>query len=365
MTTLHRPELLRALKIANGVCGDAKMPILGNVALRSDGTGKLEVMATDTVASMRALISCTIGDEFAVMHDCAKLYQLVAAATADDLSIDVSDGSRSEIRSGRMKAKIAGQPMMHFPMIQTPTGASSAVETAVLKEMIDRTWFSTSDDDTKPNFAGIYLASDGVRTMATATNGHRMCQISRALGLPQMAAIVPRSETLKAFLESSPTCQLSWGMDDKGSGWLFTTIESTTIALRIVDLPYPIAAVSQIIAMERKIHIEMNRKDVLASMAKAAVMIAKEVPTTAMTFRSGNASIRVVNKDLGEVIDEIDAAYDGDDITIGFNPSYVIQLLKVMTSERIILELTTPLDPALWRQVGADDYCGIIMPMRV
>jgi len=360
MTTCHRPELLRALKLATGVCGEPKMPILANVALRATGLGKLEILATDLVASIRALVPCSIGDELAVMHDASKLHQLVAAATADEISIDVGESSWSEIKSGRMKAKIAGQPLTNFPTIPSPTGAASTVETAVLKEMIDRTWFAASDDDARPNFCGVHLSSDGVRATAISTDSHRMCRLSRALGLPAMGAIIPRSESLKSFLNSAPTCQLSWTRDH-----LFVAIEGTTIALRLVDLAYPVDTVTSIIEMPRPNRIEMNRTDVLASMAKAAVMIAKEVPTTAMIFRSGVAGIRVINKDLGEVVDEIDATYDGPDITIGFNPSYVIQLLKSMSSDRVILDLGSPLDPALWRQAGADDYCGIIMPMRV
>lgn len=362
MTTCHRPELQRALKTAIAICGDAKkkMPILGNVVLRSTGMGKLEILATDTVASLRAAVPCSLGDELAVMHDAKKLHELVDAASADEISIDVADTFWSDIKSGRMKAKIAGLAPANFPTIPAPTGATITVETAVLQEMINRTWFAASDDETKPNFAGVHLASDGTRTFATATDAHRMCRLSRALGLPTMAAIVPRSEVLKSFLNSAPTCQLSWTRDH-----LFVSIEGTSIALRLVDLAYP--NIAPIFEMPRPLHVEMNRLEILASMEKAKVMIAKEVPTAALTFgaRANVADIRVVNRDLGEVTDELDATYGGPPLTIGFNPAYVIELLRAMTSDRVILELAGPLDPALFRQVGADDYCGIVMPMRV
>lgn len=358
MISCHRLELLRALKLATQIAGNGRtLPIVANVVLRADGSGKLEILATDIRVSMRAYVPCTIGDSLSVMIDARKLHETVSNLTADDVSIAVDDKRWTTLKGGKVTFKLAGQPDSNFPAIPSPTGAATRIETAVFREMISKTWFAASDDESRPNFSGIYLHGDELKLTATATDGYRICRLSRQLGTPKMQVIVPCLETLRSTLGQARTCTIN--ISDKH---VFITQESTTISIALVDLAYP--NVDPVFTIERNSRATMSREALLIAMKRAGVM-STELSAAKLEFSNSKASLSVVNPDLGEVREDLEVEYGADPIAIGFNPKYVVELLMQMSSDRIVLEMSSPLDPALFRQVGSDDYAGIVLPMRV
>lgn len=359
MITCHRPELERALKLATQIAGNAKaMPVVANVVLRASGAGRLEILATDLRVSLRASIGCSMIDTLDIMIDARKLHEIVSKASADDIAISIDDKAYATLKSGKVTFKIAGQPSTSFPVIANATGPIATVETAILKEMINRTWFAASDDDTRPHLNGIYLSSDGTRTTMTSTDGYRMCRLSRPLGMSIGAVIVPCIETLRAVLGQTPTCQLQL---DKQH--LFVSLDTATIAIKLIDLAYP--NVSGIFDMDSRTKIvTCNREAILIAMRRASTMTTEFTPVR-MTFGRHTLALSVINPDLGEVREDLDVVYDGPPVTIGFNPVFVVDLLTQMSSDQVILEMSDPLQPALVRQAGSDDYAGIVLPMRV
>lgn len=357
--TLNRPELLRALKLASQIAGNGKtIPILASVLLRSSGSGRVTVSATDLRVSLSADLACTIGDAFGVVIDAKKLHELVNNASADDISITIEANHWATIKSGKVTFKIAGQPDAHFPSIPSPTGAEFVtVENAMLREMIARTMFAASDDDSRPAMAGVSMRSDGSRLTMTATDGYRVCRLSRGIGLPQMSVIVPCLDAVRNIVASAPTSQLALTREH-----LFVVQDGTAVSIKLIDLASPL--VDPIYAMARPLRVTIGRESLLIAMKRAGVMTT-EATGAKMSLSLGAMRLSVVNPDLGEVHEDLEADYAGQPMAIGFNPKYVIDILAQMSSDQVILEISGPLDPALLRQVGNDDYAGIILPMRV
>lgn len=357
--TLNRPELLRALKLASQIAGNGKVvPMLANVLLRSNGAGRLTVSATDLRVSLSADLACTFGDSLGIVIDAKKLHELVANASADDISIGIESNGWATIKSGKVTFKIAGQPDANFPSIPAHTGATFAtVENAMFREMIARTIFSASDDESRPNMSGINLRSDGQRLTMTSTDGYRMCRLSRSMTIPAMNVIAPCMDSVRNVISSAPVCQIALTKEH-----LFVVQDSMVISIKLIDLVAP--PTDLVYSISRPNSIVLSREQLLIAMKRAGVMSTELTPLK-MSISSGMMRLGVVNPDIGEVHEDIEAEYLGDPVIIGINPKFVVDVLAQMSSDRVILEFATPLDPVSLRSVGSDDYAGIIMPMRV
>jgi DNA polymerase-3 subunit beta len=359
MITLNRPELLRALKFASHIAGNGKIvPILANVCIRSEGSGRLTVAATDLRVSLSADLACTIGEDIGIAIDAKKLNELVNNVSADEISIHVESNGWATIKSGKVTFKIAGQSDKNFPSIPTTTGAEYVtVENAMLREMIARTIFAASTDESRPAMAGVHLRSDGQRLTMTSTDGYRVCRLSRSMAIPSISVIAPCLESVRSIVASAPTCQFAITKDH-----LFVSQDTTTVSIKLIDLVPPM--VDPIYAMEREYRVTVSRESLLIAMKRSGVMTT-EATGAKMSLSLGTMRLSVVNPDLGEVHEDLEVEYSGQPISIGFNPVFVSEALSQMSSDRVILEIAGPLDPALLRQVGNDDYSSIILPMRV
>jgi DNA polymerase-3 subunit beta len=357
--TVNRPELLRALKIATGVVGNGKtIPMLANVLLRSEGAGRLSISATDLRVSLSADLPCSFGDSFGAAFDARKIHELIANASADDISITIESNHWATIKSGKVTFKIAGLPDKHFPEIPDRRGHEFVtVENAMLREMIDRTAFAASDDESRPNLSGVHVSSDGSRITMTATDGYRVCRLSRSTSIPTVSAIVPCMDRVRSIISSAPTSRVALTKEH-----LFVVQDDTAIAIRLIEAVYP--PMEPIYGMERKHLVTIGREAILIAMKRAGVMTTEQTGAK-MALSRGMMRLSVVNPDLGEVHEDLDADYQGEPIAIGFNPDYVVEVLSAMSSDQIVIEIADPLNPALVRQVGNDDYAGIILPMRV
>ncbi len=359
MITLNRPELLRTLKLASGIAGNGKLiPMLANVLLRSAGAGRLTVSATDLRVSLSAELACTIGDAIGIVIDAKKLHELVANVNADDISIGVESNGWATIKSGKVTFKIAGQPDTNFPSIPSHAGATfTTVENAMLREMIARTMFAASSDESRPNMSGVNLRSDGQRLTMSSTDGYRVCRLSRSMSIAPMNVIAPCLDSVRSVIASAPVCQFALTREH-----LFVIQDTTTISIKLIDLAAPLT--DAIYAMNRPITMTIGREQLLIAMKRAGVMTTEQTGAK-MSLSVGAMRLSVVNPDLGEVHEDIEAEYTGAPLSIGFNPKFVVDILAQMSSDRVILEVSGSLDPALLRQVGNDDYAGIILPMRV
>lgn len=331
--------------------------MLANVLIRSEGNGRATVAATDLRVALRVDLACSLGDSIGIVIDAKKLHELVNNASADEISIQVESNGWATIKSGKVTFKIAGQPDANFPTVPSPTGAVATVENAMLREMIARTIFASSDDESRPAMAGVHMRSDGNRLTMTSTDGYRVCRLSRSMSIPPISVIAPCLETVRAVIQSAPTCQLGITREH-----LFITQDSTSISIKLIDLTPPMT--DPIFEMSRPISMTASREALLIAMKRSGVMTT-ESTCAKLSLSLGSMRVSVINPDLGEVHEDLEVDFRGAPIAIGFNPNFLVDALSQMSSDRVIMEISGPLDPALLRQVGSDDYSSIVLPMRV
>jgi DNA polymerase-3 subunit beta len=361
---IAKNEFLRGLRLAQGIADrKSTMPMLANVLLRTQGKNQLLVAATDLNVSLTAELKSQNSHEGGITLGAKNLFELIANAPGEDVTLRRADNHWAEIRSGKVTYKIVGMPDRDFPRVPDHREATyTTIESAVLREMIDRTLFSVCNDETRFHLNGVYFESDGSKARMVSTDGHRLSKVERTIANgPKLSAgvIIPKKGLLemKKVLESGPSCKLAIKTPH-----LFLVQEDIAIAVKLIDAQFP--PYEQVIPKDHKKIITVDRSRFVDSLRRAQLM-SSETRGVKLAATKEGLTITSDNPDLGEVREELDAEYNGDPIAIGFNPKYVVELLGQMASDQITIALGGELEPGLVRPLSGDDYLGVVMPMRI
>jgi len=361
---IAKSEFIRGLRLAQGIADrKSTMPMLANVLLRSQGKGQLLVAATDLNVSLTAELKANVTTEGGITLGAKNLYDLIANAPGEEITLKKADNHWAEIKSGKVTYKIVGMPDRDFPKVPDHREATySTVESAVLKEMIDRTLFSVCNDETRFHLNGVYFESDGSKARMVSTDGHRLSKVERTIANgPKLSAgvIIPKKGLLeiKKVVETGAECKLAIKTPH-----LFLHMGDIAIAVKLIDAQFP--PYEQVIPKDHKKIITLDRSRFIDALKRAQLMSSETRGVKVAATKEG-LTITSDNPDLGEVREELDADYGGEPIAIGFNPKYVVELLGQMGTDQVSIFLGGELDPGLFRPFGSEDYLGVVMPMRI
>jgi DNA polymerase-3 subunit beta len=361
---IAKTEFLRGLRLAQGIADrKSTMPMLANVLLRTQGKNQLLVAATDLNVSLTAELKSHNAADGGITLGAKNLYELVANAPGDEIALKKADNHWAEIKSGKVTYRIVGMPDRDFPKVPDHREATYAtVESAVLREMIERTMFSICNDETRFHLNGVFFESDGSKARMVSTDGHRLSKVERTIANgPKLSAgvIIPKKGLLeiKKVLEQGPNAKLA-----VKTPHVFLVQDDIAIAVKLIDAQFP--PYDQVIPKEHKKIITVDRMRLIDALRRAQLMSSETRGVKVAATREG-VTITSDNPDLGEVREELEAEYSNDPIAIGFNPKYVVELLTQMSSDQVTVALGGELDPGLIRPLTGDEYLGVVMPMRI
>src|SRR4030095_6060824 len=339
-------EFLRGLRLAQGIADrKSTMPILANVLLRTQGKNQILVAATDLNVSLTAELKSQNAHEGGITLGAKNLYELIANAPGDDIALKKADNHWAEIKSGKVTYRIVGMPDRDFPKVPDHREAAcSTAESAVLREMIERTLFSVCNDETRFHLNGVLWESGGSKTRMVSTDGHRLSKVERTIANgPKLSAgvIIPKKGLLeiKKVLEQGPSSKLALKTPH-----LFLVQDDIAIAVKLIDAQFP--PYDQVIPKEHKKVITVDRVRFIDALRRAQLMSSETRGVKVAASKDG-ITITSDNPDLGEVREELDADYNGEAIAIGFNPKYMVELLGQMASDSITLTLGGEPGPGL------------------
>jgi DNA polymerase-3 subunit beta len=361
---IAKAEFLRGLRLAQGIADrKSTMPMLANVLLRTQGKNQLLVAATDLNVSLTAELKSHNASDGGIAIIAKSLFDLIANAPGDEVTLKKADNHWAEIKSGKVTYRIVGMPDRDFPKVPDHREASySTVESAVLREMIERTMFSICNDETRFHLNGVFFESDGSKCRMVSTDGHRLSKVERTIpNGPKLSAgvIIPKKGLLeiKKVLEQGPNAKLA-----VKTPHVFLVQDDIAIAVKLIDAQFP--PYDQVIPRDHKKIITVDRMRLIDALRRAQLMSSETRGVKVAAAKEG-VTITSDNPDLGEVREELEAEFNAEPIAIGFNPKYVVELLSQMTSDQVTVALGGELDPGLIRPLTGDDYLGVVMPMRI
>lgn len=346
------------------------MPILANVNLTAE-EGRIRLAATDLEISLIGEAEATVKAPGSITVAAKVLYDIVRELPSDTVNIHLSKGQRVEIEAGQSRFRINGISSDEFPTVAGTTLTNpTAVDAAKLFEMLDKTAFCVSIDETRYNINGVCIESIGGLNKSdksllrfVATDGHRLALIDRpAEGLTIKENIVlPRKgiQEIKKLLEGND------GVVYVGMNEGFFTVQSgkETLGVRLIDGQFP--DYRQVIPVDTTTKIQVSRSELFAAVKRVSLVTTDKSKTFKFRLVDKNLVISSSSPEYGEASESLNVSQEGSDITIGFSAKYVIDLLGAMSNaENITIKLNGELGPGVFTGSDDDLYTCIVMPMR-
>lgn len=364
---IDKKDLLNLIgKTQNVVEKRNTMPILVNVLLEAD-QDHLKVFATDLEVSLTDQTKAKVSQPGKVAVSAKSLFEIAKELSEGFITLIKKDNNWLEIKQGKYTSKIVGISADEYPIFPTNNSQSFInIEAKILKEMIDKTIYSVSNDETRYHLNGVFFEMNpqtGLKMVAT--DGHRMSLVSKSSNEMKSAisqgVIIPRKglNEIKKILE---------GIDGnveiaiEGSQFILKHA-STILMIRLIEGKYP--NYQQFIPQKLPQKIMINREAFLTSLKRVSLLANQKSKAVLLNMSSGKMEISSNNPELGDAKEEIEIEYSGSDIKIGFNAKYITDILTSMDQEKVDFELNDQLSPGLVRPHNDASYTCVIMPMRI
>src|SRR4051794_16010917 len=363
---IDKNQLLRGLYLAHGIADrKSTMPILANVLLRSEGKDRVLCAATDLNVAVMASLPAKVEKEGGLTVAARQLYEIAKGLSDDDVVLRRTEQNWAEIKAGRAEFKVVGMIDREYPKLPAVAEATTAkVDAAVLREMISKTIFSVSQDETRQHLAGVLFESDGQNARMVSTDGHRLSKVGRAMaGGPVLPSgvIIPRkgvAEIRRALEGRETPCEVG-----VHQGQFVLKVDDIALSVKLGDGQFP--PYDQVIPKENDRVLVVGRDVLLEAMRRVSIMASDKTWGIRLALDKGALSIEADNPDLGNAREKIEVDYKGGPVAVGFNARYFIELLTEMSAPEVKLELAGELDPAVVRPGDGSDYLGVVMPMRL
>jgi DNA polymerase-3 subunit beta len=374
---ISKKNFLRGLARTHGVADrKSSMPILSNILLTTDSTTSLRFAATDLYLGVAATAPAEVKKGGSIAVSARTLFEIVKNLPDGDVHWTVGPNHAAEIRSGKVRFRIPGMPGDDFPALPSP-GSSDffSVEAEVLGDLITKTQYSMSTDDTRPHLAGALFEGEGKLVRMVTTDGHRLSKIDHKLDesspMLSFSMLVPNKgitelkrliDDAKADAKANKEERAQISVATAG-GSAFFKREGITLSVKLADEQFP--PYGRVIPQQQEKRVVMGRAGLVEALKRMSLVSSDT--SGGVRFMVSPGSLRIVseNPDIGEGSEELDVDYAGEAITIGFNAKYILDVLGSLSDDEVALELAGELDPGVIRPVGDTLFVGVVMPMRI
>lgn len=361
---VQKDNLVKGVQtVQSAVSTRASLPILSNILIEAQKEGLL-LTATDLDVAISCFVPAESVESGSITVPAKRFADVIKELPSEnEVRLFTDKSSTVRIESGKTYFKIPGLPKDDYPQIpQFESGKNSAsIPQLVLAQMIKMTSFAMSRDEARYVLNGTLFVFQNNTLRLVATDGRRLAMIERE--------IQNKIEGLKKIIIPTKTIQeLSKNLGEGGEvtvnfkeNQVQFKIGNTAITTRLIDGEYP--NYEQVIPKKTKEQLVIDTKDFLSATKRASIFTNAESQSIKINLSKNRMMITKNTPEIGEAYEEIPAEYEGGDFIIGFNPSYLIDVLKNIHQDKIKFELIDPEKPGMIRT--EDQYTYIILPMQL
>ncbi|MEH6589353.1 MAG: DNA polymerase III subunit beta [Halioglobus sp.] len=363
---ISRDALLKPLNLVAGVVERRQtLPILANVLLVLDGD-RLSLTGTDLEVELVGRVQLvTAGTSGEITVPARKLVDICKSLPeGSDIELSAEDG-KVTVRSGRSRFKLSTLPPREFPNIEDSIGTHQiTVKQGQLKRLIDRTAFAMAQQDVRYYLNGMLWELKGGQFRVVATDGHRlaMCTLPSKLDVPEdIQVILPRKgviELSKLLLEDEAEIVVVIGANH-----IRATTTAFTFTSKLVDGKFP--DYQRVLPRSPDKIVLGNRLELRQAFTRTAILSNEKYRGVRLQLTSDNLQIVANNPEQEEAEEIVSVDYQGDGVEIGFNVSYLLDVLGVLSGEKVKLSLSDPNSSALVEESDDGDSLYVVMPMRL
>jgi DNA polymerase III subunit beta len=363
---VRKNDLLRELQLFQGIVERKNtIPILANVLFEAKDN-EVRMLATDLEVALRSRCDAAVAKGGSLTLPAKKLYEVIKALPETDVRIQ-EDKNGVKVAADRFDSRMQTLPREDFPTLPDVSDvAKAALPRAALREMVGKTQFAITGEDTRYflNGAKFVLKPDSLTLVAT--DGHRLAlvEVKHSVGVPQEVGVILPKKTL---LELGKL--LSEGDGDitfeNGENHLFFEVGGRVLISRMIDGQFP--AYERVIPKGNDKLIEFDRERLTSAVRRVALLSNERSRAVKFEIDSGKVEVTSSSSEFGEAREQLPVDYTGSAMAISFNAQYVLDFLNVVETDVVSLSLKDEVSQAVMKPVGAEgyDYTYVIMPMRI
>jgi DNA polymerase-3 subunit beta len=371
--SITKSEFLRGLgRIQSIVEKRNSMPILANVLIEAPKKGKeakLHLAATDLEVGVRSLHEANVSEPGGLTVSAKKLFEIIRELSDERVELSATENSYLEIRCNRSRFTLAGTAAEEYPTLPEFSPEKTVpIPAAVLSEMIERTMYAASVDETRYNLNGVYLEvlEDTGAIRLVATDGHRLACVDREIEGDTSAlasgVIVPRKGLgeLKRLVDEDDAEEIELAFANNSG---LARKGDVTLVMRLIEGEFP--NYNQVIPKNLTRHLILQTDTLVHAVRRVALLSSERSRAVKLEISDSQLVITSSNPDLGDAREEIDIDYAGEPLAIGFNAKYLLDAIGAVQSKEVRFSFQDELSPSRLSPPEDEKTIAVVMPMRI
>jgi DNA polymerase-3 subunit beta len=341
------------------------MPILSHLLLTTE-QDRISIQATDLEIGTKGYYLANVITAGGMTLNAKKLFDILRELPRQEVHLVKEDNHWVRVKCGKSKFRLPGMPPEDFPPFpEFSQDSLMEFSSKLLKEMIRKTFFAQSPDETRQVLNGLLLERENGKLKMVGTDGHRLAVVRRDLG------DTSKGEKLSYLIPKKALAELMKLIEDEEATFSFSAKNNhmafmqgdQVIVSRKIDGKFP--NYQQVIPSDNKLQVKINRDIFQQALKRVALLADEKSKMVRFDIQSGNITLTTDTTELGEAREEIAISYSGEDVSVGLNAKYVLDVLNVMDDEEVVLNLKDGKSSCLITSNADKDYQSIVMPMRL
>ncbi|MCK8824526.1 DNA polymerase III subunit beta [Fuchsiella alkaliacetigena] len=349
--------------VRKAVSTNNALPILSGILIKTE-KDKLKLVATDLELGIECTVEANILEKGAVVLPATYLANIIRELPKEKLKLKVNSNNNTKIEFKRSQFKINGSPADEFPLLpEIESGINYTLSSAFFKDMINRTKFATSQDESRPFLTGGLLLIENNELKMIATDSYRLAYSNSRLDkeFKNSEVIIPSKtlEELSKLLTSEEEEEIKVVITENQILFNFLNI---TLISRLIEGQFP--SYQQVLPDSSKTEVEIDKNQLLNATKRASLLAKDNSNIIKVELKDNFLIIKSNSPEVGESYEQIKVDQKGENTEIAFNASYLIDVLKVIEEEKVLMNLSGSLNPGVIKEIDNNDYIYIIMPVR-
>ncbi len=375
--SITKGEFFKGLQKSQGVA-DTKgaIPILSNILIEVVDSG-IWIYATDLNIGIKGFYKASVKTKGKFTVNARKLFDIVRELPDADINVSQkSGGKRKEpepesaelwinLSCGNYKTRLSGLPVDEFPAFPS-YGEDYLVkfEPSQLKDMVKKTIFSISSDETRYTLNGTLLEADENTIKMVSTDGHRLSYIKNEN--PKRV-----EKKINVIIPQKTTSELLKLVEDGEEAVLFSIYENHVVfkkenfvlVSRVIDGQFPNYDV--VLPKNNDKRVILNKDVLIHALKRVSLLSDEKSKMVKFNIEKDNIELISDTAGIGEAKEKIDVKYDGEGLSIGLNARYLLDIMSAVDSNEIFFDIKDPVSPTLFMPLNNENYKCVIMPMRL
>lgn len=371
---IEKREFLKGLSLMQGIAGrKTTLPILSHIYLEWK-QNTLFLTGTDLQTGVQEALTGIVHEEGKASVSSKKLFEIIRELPEQTIQITKKDNHWIQLKCGKSLFNLAGLDPDDYPSLPTfQEKAFSKIPTTLLKEMIEKTAFAASNEESRYHLHGILLTqqrSGGKEILRmVATDGHRLSLVDREGQIirgVEKGVIIPKKGVLeikKILGDKEGEGEMSIYVDNTHA---FLKWERSLMVIRLIEGEFP--EYDQVIPKQNDKKMKIGKETFYQSLKRVSTMISERAEGVKLSIQPNSMELSSNHQDYGDAKEEIDIQYNGTPMEINFNARYLMEALQSFDTEEVVMELKDEGSPGILRpdlSPSLSQQLSIIMPMRI